>query len=142
MTRNMAGSLALGALALLVPATGSAQAFVDVGVWMPGGGGRVVVGGAPVYGGPVYGAPVYGVPVYRRPVYRPVYVAPPVYVVPQPVYVAQPYYRHDRGKHRGWAKKGYVPYGAYGPYQADQYYGGSGYYVAPRYVSRDYRRGR
>ena len=83
MTRNMACSLTLGALALLVPATGSAQAFVDVGVWTPGGGGRVVVGGAPVYGVPVYGAPVYGVPVYRRPVYRPVYVAPPVYVVPQ-----------------------------------------------------------
>ena len=86
MTRNMAGSLTLGALALLVPATGSAQTFVDVGVWTPGGGGRVVVGGAPVYGvpvygAPVYGAPVYGVPVYRRPVYRPVYVAPPVYVV-------------------------------------------------------------
>ena len=135
MTRNMACSMALGALALLLPTTGSAQTFVDVGVWTPRGGGRVVVGGAPVYGGPVYGGPVYGVPVYRRPVYRPVYVAPPVYVV-------QPYYRHDRGKHRGWAKKGYAPYGAYGPYQADRYYGGSGYYEAPRYVSRDYRRGR
>ena len=135
MTRNMACSLTLGALALLVPATGSAQTFVDVGVWTPGGGGRVVVGGAPVYGVPVYGAPVYGVPVYRRPVYRPVYVAPPVYVV-------QPYYRHDRGKHRGWAKKGYAPYGAYGPYHADRYYGGSGYYDEPRYVRSDYRRRR
>ena len=74
-----------------------------------------------------------------QPVYRPVYVAPPVYVVPQPVYVVQPYYRHDRGTHRGWAKKGYAPYGAVTARTADRYYGGSGYYDAPRYVRSDYR---
>jgi len=135
MTRNIACSLALGALALLVPTTGSAQTFVDVGVWTPGGGGRVVIGGAPVYGVPVYHAPVY-----RAPVYRPVYVAPPVYVV-------QPYYRYDRGRHRGWAKKGYAPYGPYAPYAAyaPAAYGpyvGGGYYAGYRdyYGRRDYRR--
>ena len=142
MTRNMACSLTLGALALLVPATGSAQTFVDVGVWTPGGGGRVVVGGAPVYGG----AGLWRAGVWRARL-------PQTDLSPrlrgsarlrraEPVYVVQPYYRHDRGKHRGWAKKGYAPYGAYGPYQADRYYGGSGYYDAPRYVSRDYRRRR
>ena len=89
MSRKMVCSLALGALALLVPAAGSAQTFVDVGVWTSGGGGRVVIGGAPVYRVPVYHAPVYRAPVYyRAPIYRPVYVAP------APVYVVQPYYGH------------------------------------------------
>jgi hypothetical protein len=122
MTRNMACSFALGALALLVPTTGSAQTFVDVGVWTRGGGGRVVVGGAPVYAAPVYAAPVYYPEVY----YPPVYYARPVY---RPVYVAQPYYRHDRGRHLGWYKnnkKGRVVYGGgryYDPYYAGYDYG-------------------
>jgi hypothetical protein len=125
MTRNLACSLALGALALVVPTASSAQTFVDVGVWTRGGGGRVVIGGAPVYGVPVYPAPVYAAPVYPAPVYPvPVYAAPvyrPAYVVPRPVYVAQPYYGHYRGRHRGWAKKGYA---GYGPYAAAPYYAG------------------
>jgi hypothetical protein len=136
MTRNMACSLALGALALLVPTTGSAQTFVDVGVWTRGGGGRVVVGGAPVYAAPVYAAPVYYPEVY----YPPVYYARPVY---RPVYVAQPYYRHDRGRHRGWAKKGYAPYApyaAYGPYVGGGYYAGYRDYDGRRDGRRDYRR--
>ena len=130
MSRKIVCSLALGGLALLVPAAGSAQTFVDVGVWTSGGGGRVVIGGAPVYRGPVYRAPVYVAPVYR-----PVYVAPPpVYVVePYYPYYAQPYYRYDRGRHLGWAKKG-RPYGAPYVYAGDyRYYGG------PRYA-RTYRR--
>lgn len=127
MTRNLACSLALGALGLLIPAGGSAQTFVDVGVWTRGVGGRVVVGGAPVYRAPIYRAPIYRGPAYR-----------PVYVVPQPVYVVQPYYRHDRGRHRGWSKKGYP---AYGPYGAQRYYAGYRYYDEPRYYGRDYRRG-
>ncbi|HEY6506548.1 MAG TPA: hypothetical protein VIY56_00960 [Vicinamibacterales bacterium] len=86
MTRKFACALSLGALALLAPTASSAQTFVDVGVWTPNGGGRVVVGGAPVYRSP-------------RPVYIP---APPVRVVQ----VVQPYYRHDRGRHVGWGKKG------------------------------------
>ena len=136
MTRTLLGSFALGALTLLYPATGSAQTHVDVGVWTPGGGGRVVIGGGPVYApGPYYGAPVYGPPVYGPPVYAPPVYAPPVYVPPvyaapvyaAPVYVAPrpyyrpyygryyaaprpvyvaPVYRHDNGRHNGWYKNG------------------------------------
>lgn len=123
MTRKLASAVAFGACALLAPAAASAQTFVDVGVWTRGGGGRVVVGGAPVYGVPVYHAPIYPAPVYR-----------PVYVVPQPVYVVQPYYRHDRGKHKGWGKKGYRAYGPYG----GPYYTGYRYYDEPRYYGRHY----
>jgi hypothetical protein len=130
MSRKIVCSLALGALALLVPAAGSAQTFVDVGVWTSGGGGRVVIGGPPVYSVPVYHAPVY-----RAPVYYPYYPPPiyrPVYVAPRPVYV-QPYYGYDRGRHLGWGKKG-RPYGAPYVYAGDyRYYGG------PRY-GRTYRR--
>lgn len=83
MTRKLVCALSLGALALLVPTRSSAQTFVDVGVWTPNGGGRVVVGGAPVYRGP------------RT-----------VYVPARPVRVVQPYYyRQDRGRHLGWSKK-------------------------------------
>ena len=124
MSRKLVCSLSLGALALLVPAAGSAQTFVDVGVWTRGGGGRVVIGGAPVYHVPVYRAPVYVAPVYR-----PVYVAPPVYVV-EPYYV-QPYYQYDRGRHKGWGKKGRGPYGARYVYAGDYRY-----YDATRYAYR------
>ena len=105
MTRTVVCALSLGALALLVPANTSAQTRIDVGVWTPGGGGRVVIGGSPVYRAP-----------------RPVIVAP------APVYVVQPSYRRDRGKHKGWAKKGRVVYGP-APYA----YGGWG-------NQREYRR--
>ena len=120
MTRNMACSLALGALALLVPSASVAQTFVDVGVWTRGGGGRVVVGGAPVYSVPVYYPPVYYPPVYySRPIYpRPIY---------RPVYVAPQYYRYDRGRHLGWYKNGK----ARGPYRGryyDRYNDGYGRY--------------
>jgi hypothetical protein len=94
MTRTLVGTLAIGALTLLFPAVGNAQTRIDVGVWTPGGGGRVVIGGPPVYRS-------------RGPVYVP---ARPVYVDRRPVYVV-PQYRHDRGKHKGWAKHGRGPYG-------------------------------
>jgi hypothetical protein len=71
-----------------VPTRSSAQTFVDIGVWTPNGGGRVVVGGAPVYRGP------------RT-----------VYVPARPARVVQPYYRHDRGRHLGWSKKNRGYYG-------------------------------
>ena len=141
MTRNMACSLTLGALALLVPTTGSAQTFVDVGVWTPGGGGRVVVGGAPVYGvpvygAPVYGAPVYGVPVYRRPIYRPVYVAPPRSTSFSPTTVtiaASTAAGPRRATHRMARTARTKPIGTTGALATT---------TAPRYVSRDYRRRR
>jgi hypothetical protein len=82
MTRTLVCALSFGALALLVPTRSSAQTFVDIGVWTPNGGGRVVVGGAPVYRGP------------RT-----------VYVPARLVRVVQPYYRQDRGRHLGWGKK-------------------------------------
>jgi hypothetical protein len=126
MSRKIVCSLALGALALLVPAAGSAQTFVDVGVWTSGGGGRVVIGGPPVYSVPVYHAPVYRGPVYYpAPIYRPVYVAP------RPVYVVHPYYGYDRGRHLGWGTKGRGPYGPRYVYANDY-----------RYYGRDYRRRR
>jgi hypothetical protein len=118
---------------LLYPAAASAQ--VDVGVWTPGGGGRVVIGGGPVYHpapAPVYYPPVYypAAPVYvaprpiYRPYYRPYYRA---YYPARPVYVV-PGYRHDRGRHLGWYKNG----------KAYRGYGNSRYYDR-RY---DGRRGR
>ncbi len=104
MTRTLIGSFALGALTLLFPAVGSAQTRIDVGVWTPGGGGRVVIGGAPVYR-------------TRRPVYvpaRPVYVqARPVYIAPRPVYVV-PGYRYDRGGYLGRYSNGPAYRGYYG----------------------------
>ena len=121
MTRTLIGSFALGAVTLLYPAVGSAQTHVDVGVWTPGGGGRVVIGGGPVY----YPAPYYEAPVYYPP--APVYYPPPAYYPAQPVYAAprayyRPYYgryyaaprpvyvvpgyRHDNGRHNGWYKNG------------------------------------
>ena len=128
MSRKLVCSLSLAALALLMPAAGSAQTFVDVGVWTRGGGGRVVIGGAPVYRVPVYRAPVYVAPVYR-----PVYVAPPPVYVVEPYY-AQPYYQYDRGRHKGWGKKGRGPYGPRYVYGGDYRY-----YDGPRYA-RAYRR--
>ena len=101
MTRNMACSMALGALG----AAGAGDRFganlrrcrrVDARWRRPRGDRRR----AGRIGRPFIARRSITV----RPVYRPVYVAPPVYVV-------QPYYRHDRGRHRGWAKKGYAPYG-------------------------------
>jgi len=147
MTRNLACSLALGALALAVPAASSAQTFVDVGVWTRGGGGRVVVGGAPVYAAPVYAAPVYAAPVYAAPVYYPEVYYPPVYYarpVYRPAYVrpvyAQPYYRNDRGRHLGWYKNGKKGRAVYAGRYYDPYYAGYGYGRNDRYDRRGRRR--
>lgn len=127
MTRHFVGALSLGALALLMPVRSSAQTFVDVGVWTPNGGGRVVVGGAPVYRSP-------------RPVFVPVH---PVRVVQ----VEQPYYyRHDRGRHLGWGKKG-RGYGhnvarAQAEYRRNIARAEREYYDDLRHAQRDHRRGR
>jgi hypothetical protein len=126
MTRKLVCALSFGALALLVPTRSSAQTFVDVGVWTPNGGGRVVVGGAPVYRGP-------------RTVYVP---ARPVRVVQ----VVQPYYRHDRGRHLGWGKKG-RGYGrnvarAEAEYRRNIARAEREYYDDLRDARRDYRRDR
>ncbi len=104
MSRKMVCSLALGALALLVPAAGSAQTFVDVGVWTSGGGGRVVIGGPPVYQVPVYHAPVYRAPVYYR--------APSIGPCTWPRRRSMSWSRitdTTAGRHKGWGKKGRGP---------------------------------
>ena len=145
MTRTLLGSFALGALTLLYPAAASAQ--VDVGVWTSGGGGRVVIGGGPVYyPEPYYADPYYPDPYYARPVYvpaRPVYVAPRpyyrpyygrYYAAPRPVYVV-PGYRRDNGRHNGWYKNGK----AFRGYGNVRYYDGRRGYYDDR---RDGRRGR
>ena len=130
MTRKLVCALSFGALALLVPTRSSAQTFVDIGVWTPNGGGRVVVGGAPVYRGP------------RT-----------VYVPARPVRVVQPYYRHDRGRHLGWGKKknrGYYGRDVYGrdAWRAEAEYRRNlaraerEYYDDLRDARRDGRRGR
>lgn len=123
MTRKIVWALSFGALALLVPTRSSAQTFVDVGVWTPNGGGRVVVGGAPVYRGP------------RT-----------VYVPARPVRVVQPYYRHDRGRHLGWGKKNRGYYGrdvwrAEAEYRRNIARAEREYYEDLRDAQRDYRRG-
>ncbi len=80
MGRYLLWALGLGCGVVLSAAPAAAQ--VDIGVWTPNGGGRVVLGSPRVY----YPAPVY---VYREP---PIYVVPPDY-----------YYRPYRGRH-GWAR--------------------------------------
>ena len=141
MTRTLIGSFALGALTLLYPAVGSAQTHVDVGVWTPGGGGRVVVGRSPVYyPEPYYDEPYYDAPVYvpARPVYRSVYARPYYrpYYAPRPVYVV-PGYRHDNGRHNGWYKNGK----AYRGYANARYYDGRrGSYDGRRDGRHDRRR--
>ena len=77
---------ALGVVLGIALSAAPAAAQVDIGVWTPNGGGRVVLGG-PVY----YPAPVY----YPPPVY--VYPAPRVYVDP---FYYRPYFR--RGPVRGY----------------------------------------
>jgi hypothetical protein len=88
-------ALAASAALALTAAPAAAQTHVDVGVWLPNVGARVVVGAPP----PVYvPAPVYA------PVYPPAYpVAYPVYGAPYPVYGAYPAYGWGPGKRgRGW----------------------------------------
>ena len=85
---------ALGVVLAIALSAAPAAAQVDIGVWTPNGGGRVVLGG-PVY----YPAPVY----YPPPVY--VYPAPRVYVDP---FYYRPHLRRGpvRGYSRGYAKFG------------------------------------
>jgi hypothetical protein len=124
MTRNVVCALSLGALALLVPTRSSGQTFIDVGVWTPGGGGRVVVGGPPV--------------VYRAP--------RAVYVPARPIRVVQPYYRPLPGRRVGWAKKnrGYAGdvWRAEAEYQRNLARAEREYYDDLRDARRDYRRDR
>jgi hypothetical protein len=104
-----------------------AAAQVDVGVWTPNGGGRVVLGG-PTY----YPAPVYA------PVYEPVYVYPqPRVVVVERDYYYRPYrvkpgrafghYRHGR------YARAYYPRASRVVYVDKRHYRGDRYYRSARY---------
>ena len=93
---------ALGIVLGFALSASPAAAQVDIGVWTPNGGGRVVVGAPPVY-----------------------YPPPPVYVYPAPVYVDPYYYRpYYRPVPRGYGR-GYVNFGR--PYYGRSYYGYSRY---------------
>ena len=79
MGRYFACALGIGCALAINVAPAAAQTHVDIGVFLPNVGARVVVG-------------------------RPrVYVPPPVYA-PRVVVVERDY-RHDRGRHRGWDKR-------------------------------------
>jgi len=111
-----------------------AAAQVDIGVWTPNGGGRVVLGAPRVY----YPEPVY---VYQEPVY--VYPAP-VYAVRPRVYVERDYYyRPYYGRPvPGWArgrghKGGKFARAYYDPYPTRAYR--SNVYARPNYRDNYYR---
>lgn len=138
MGRNLVWALGIGAGIALSAAPAAAQ--VDIGVWTPNGGGRVVVGAPPVYYPP---AVVYPEPVYVYP--EPVYVARPrVYVVERDYYYYRPH--PGRGLARGHYKHGkYAPAYAYRSYpqrvyRADPYR--RVYYNDRRDDRRGDRRGR
>jgi hypothetical protein len=113
MGRYLVSVLGLAAWALLSAAPAAAQ--VDIGVWTPNGGGRVVLGAPPVY------------------------YPPPAYVYPPPVYVPG---AHFYGYYRPYPVR---PGWAYGPmrYQArfprPYYYGYPRYYGYPPYAGQAYR---
>jgi hypothetical protein len=116
---------ALGIVFGLALSASPVAAQVDVGVWTPNGGGRVILGAPRVY-----------------------YPPPPVYVSPAPVYV-DPYYYY-RPYYRSYPR-GYVnfgrPYYGYSRYPGRSYRGnayGRSYYRDDRYYrggDRNYRRG-
>jgi hypothetical protein len=108
--------LAVGVTCVIALNAAPAAAQVDIGVWTPRGGGRVIVGSPRIY----YPPPVY---VYREP----------------PIYAVRPYYpRYPRPRGRGWARGHARRYAAVGPV----YYSGDRYgYGRPRYSDRVYRRG-
>ena len=89
---------ALGIVFGLALSASPAAAQVDVGVWTPNGGGRVILGAPRVY-----------------------YPPPPVYVYPAPVYVDPYYYRPYYRPY----PRGYVNFGR--PYYGRSYYGYSRY---------------
>ena len=100
---------ALGIVLGVALSASPAAAQVDVGVWTPNGGGRVVLGAPPVYYPPpapvyVYPAPVYVDPYYYRPYYRPV----------------------PRGYGRGYVNFGRQYY-RYPRYYQDRFYRGNAY---------------
>jgi hypothetical protein len=116
---------ALGIVFGLALSASPVAAQVDVGVWTPNGGGRVILGAPPVY-----------------------YPPPPVYAYPTPVYV-DPYYYY-RPYYRPYPR-GYVnfgrPYYGYSRYPGRSYRGnayGRSYYRNDRYyrgADRYYRGG-
>jgi hypothetical protein len=95
--------MALGVAAGIVLGAGPAAAQVDIGVWTPNGGGRVVLGAPRVY----YPAPVY------------------VYPGPRPYIVERHYYPYPRrfppGRARGHYKAGKGYYYDYPRYAARGY---------------------
>lgn len=105
MRRYFVWALGAGFGIALSAAPAVAQTHVDIGVWTPNGGGRVVLGSPRVF---VREPRVVYVPRPRRVVYasapRVVYVpAPRVYVVERGV--VDRGYRHDRGRHAGWDRR-------------------------------------
>jgi hypothetical protein len=98
---------ALGVVLGIALSGSPAAAQVDIGVWTPNGGGRVVLGGPRVY----YPPPVY------------VYPSPRVYVDP---FYYRPYVRpFPRGYGRGYVNFG-RPYYGY-PRFSDRFYRGNAY---------------
>ena len=100
MGRYLVLALGVGFGLALNASPAAAQTHVDIGVFTPTVGARVVVGAPRVYvPGPVVYAP------RPRVVYAPrvIYAPPPrVVYVPSRVYVVERGYRHDRGRHVGW----------------------------------------
>ena len=118
---------ALGVVVGFALSASPAAAQVDIGVWTPNGGGRVVLGSPRVY----YPPPVY------------VYPPPRVYVDPYDPYYYRPYYRPvPRGYGRGYVNFGrsYYGYPRYSnrPYRGNAY--GRPFYRDDRSY-RDYRGG-
>ena len=93
--------MALGVATGIVLGATPAAAQVDIGVWTPNGGGRVVLGTPPVY----YPAPVY------------VYPDPRVYIVQRHYYPR----RFPPGRARGHYKYGKGFYHGYPPYGSRRY---------------------
>jgi hypothetical protein len=113
---------ALGIVLGFALSASPAAAQVDIGVWTPNGGGRVVVGAPPVY-----------------------YPPPPVYAYPAPVYVDpyyyRPYYRYrpvPRGYGRGYVNFGRSYYG-YPRYNQNRVYRGNAYGRSYYQDNRSYR---
>ena len=140
MGRYLVWALGLAASTVLSAAPAAAQ--VDIGVYTPHGGGRVVLGAPPVYYPPpayVYPPPVYVVPGAHFYGYYSPYPARPGWAyghLRNQARFAQPYYY---GYPRSY---GYRPYYGYPPY-AGRAYRGNGYpgpALRGDYYSRGYGR--